>query len=155
MWSGVILMEDDAFTSCQFWPLFLDFFVQFYYLATVDILVDSLVPLEQLKINNTFEIHQTLSITFFWWISAFDVDCMYLSLCVVSIFHKKKMSSTLQQRVCIKFCVKNGFDGAQTLEMLEKCFGNDTLKKCNVFRWHERFRSGRESVEDDECSGRP
>ena len=37
------------------------------------------------------------------------------------------MSSTLQQRVCIKFCVKNGFNGAQTLEMLEKCFGNDTL----------------------------
>ena len=30
MWSGVILMEDGAFTSCQFWPLFLDFFVQFH-----------------------------------------------------------------------------------------------------------------------------
>ena len=65
------------------------------------------------------------------------------------------MSSTLQQRVCIKFCVKNGFNGAQTLEMLEKCFGNHTLTRSNVFRWHERFRSGRESVEDDERSGRP
>ena len=30
MWSGVILIRDDAFTSCQFWPLFLDFFVQFH-----------------------------------------------------------------------------------------------------------------------------
>ena len=49
-------------------------------------------------------------------------------------FSQKKMSLTLQQRVCIKFCVKNGFNGAQTLEMLEKCFGNDT-----------RCRSGRES----------
>ena len=65
------------------------------------------------------------------------------------------MSSTLQQQVCIKFCVKNGFNGAQTLKMLEKCFGNDTLTRSNVFRWHERFRSGRESVEDDERSGRP
>ena len=39
--------------------------------------------------------------------------------------------------------------------MLEKCFGNDTLTRSNVFRCHERFRSGRESVEDDERSGRP
>ena len=38
-------------------------------------------------------------------------------------FSQKKMSTTLQQRVCIKFCVENGFNGAQTLEMLEKCFG--------------------------------
>ena len=81
--------------------------------------------------------------------------CVHLSLCVVSIFHKKKMSSTSQQRVCIKFCVKNGFNDAQTLEMLVKCFGNDTLTRSNFFRSHERFRSGRESVEDDECSGRP
>ena len=58
-------------------------------------------------------------------------------------------------RLCIKFCVKNGFNGTQTLGMLEKCFGNDTLTRSNVFRWHERFRSGRESVEDDEHSGRP
>ena len=65
------------------------------------------------------------------------------------------MSSTLQQRVCIKFFVKTGFDGAQTLEMLEKCFGNDTLTRSNIFRSHERFRRGRESVEDDERSGRP
>ena len=65
------------------------------------------------------------------------------------------MSLTLQQLVCIKFCVKNGFNGAQTLEMLKECFGNNTLTRSNVFRWHERFRSGRESVEDDERSGRP
>ena len=65
------------------------------------------------------------------------------------------MSSTLQQRVCIKFNVKNGFNGAQTLEMLEKYFGNDILTRSNVFRWYEYFRSGRESVEDEERSGRP
>ena len=69
-------------------------------------------------------------------------------------FSQKKISSTLQQRFCIKFCVKNGFNSAQTLEMLEKCFGNDTLTRSNVFRWHERFRSGRESVQDDKRCGR-
>ena len=41
------------------------------------------------------------------------------------------------------------------MEMLEKCFSNDTLTRSKVFRWHECFRSGRESVEDDERSGRP
>ena len=61
----------------------------------------------------------------------------------------------MQQRACIKFCVKNGFNGAQTLEMLEKCFANDSLTRLNVFCLHERFRSGRKSVEDDERSGRP
>lgn len=65
------------------------------------------------------------------------------------------MDLNLQQRTCIKFCVKNGFNGARTLEMLEKCFGNDSLKKTVVYQWHERFKSGRESIEDDERSGRP
>lgn len=61
----------------------------------------------------------------------------------------------MQQRVCIKFCVKNEFNSAKTLEMLEKFFGNDALKKTAVYQWHERFILDRESVEDDERSGRP
>jgi len=64
------------------------------------------------------------------------------------------MELNLQQRICIKFCVKNGFNGVKTLEMLGNCFGSDTLKKTAVYEWHERFKSGRESVEDDERSGR-
>ncbi|XP_011054411.1 PREDICTED: uncharacterized protein LOC105146071 [Acromyrmex echinatior] len=39
--------------------------------------------------------------------------------------------------------------------MLGNCFGSDVLKKTTVYEWHERFRSGRESVEDNERSGRP
>jgi len=39
------------------------------------------------------------------------------------------MKLNLQQQVCIKFCIKNGFNGVKTLEMLRNCFGNDTLKK--------------------------
>ena len=61
----------------------------------------------------------------------------------------------MQQRVCIKFCVKNGFNGVKTLEMLGNCFGSDTLKKTAIYEWHEHFKSGRESVEDDGRSGWP
>ncbi|KAG5314739.1 SETMR methyltransferase, partial [Acromyrmex insinuator] len=39
--------------------------------------------------------------------------------------------------------------------MLGNCFGSDVLKKTTVYEWHERFRSGRESVEDNERSSRP
>ena len=62
------------------------------------------------------------------------------------------MELNLQEGVCIKFCVKNGFNGVKTLEMLRNCFGSDTLKKTAVYEWHERFKSGRE---DDERSGKP
>ena len=42
----------------------------------------------------------------------------------------------------------------KTLEMLGNCFGSDTLKKTAVYEWHERFKSDRESVEDDERRSR-
>lgn len=61
----------------------------------------------------------------------------------------------MQERVCIKFCVKNGINGAKTMEMLEKCFGGDASKKTVVYRWHARFRDGRECINDDERTGRP
>jgi len=35
----------------------------------------------------------------------------------------------------------------KTLEMLGNCFGN-ILKKTAIYEWHERFKSGRESIED-------
>ncbi|XP_033213941.1 uncharacterized protein LOC117171005 [Belonocnema kinseyi] len=41
------------------------------------------------------------------------------------------------------------------LEMLEKCFGSYALKKTAVYQWHERFKNGRESINDDDRSGRP
>ena len=48
-------------------------------------------------------------------------------------FLQLKMELNLQQRVYIKFCVKNGFNGVKILEMLGNCFGNDTLKKTAVY----------------------
>ncbi|KAG5331208.1 OR94B protein, partial [Acromyrmex charruanus] len=39
--------------------------------------------------------------------------------------------------------------------MLQKCYGDDTLSKTQVYQWYERFKSGREAVEDDARPGRP
>ena len=39
------------------------------------------------------------------------------------------MELNLQQRVCIKFCFKNGFNGVKTLEMLGNWFFSVWVKK--------------------------
>lgn len=67
------------------------------------------------------------------------------------------MTSTgnLELRSVIKFCVGLKKSPSETLRMIEE---SDTLEKCGktfVYKWHERFRSGRTSVEDDERRGRP
>jgi hypothetical protein len=65
------------------------------------------------------------------------------------------MDGKIEQRVCIKFCVEVGKSAAETLEMLLEAFGEHSLSRTVVFEWHSRFKAGRVSVENDECSGRP
>jgi hypothetical protein len=60
-----------------------------------------------------------------------------------------------EQRVAIKFCLKAGLSATETLVLVQKAYGNEAMKRLNVFRWYFRFRDGRELIEDDERSGRP
>lgn len=67
------------------------------------------------------------------------------------------MTSTgdVELRAAIKFCVGLDKTPSETLKMLES---SKTTKKCCkalVFKWHKRFREGRDSIEDDERCGRP
>lgn len=61
----------------------------------------------------------------------------------------------LEQRIVIKFLVKLGKNGAETLEMLRKVYGGETMSEARVYEWHKRFREGREDVHDDKKTGRP
>jgi hypothetical protein len=65
------------------------------------------------------------------------------------------MDGKIKQHVCIKFCVKLGKSATETTDMLCEAFGEHSLSQRAVFQWHSRFKTGRVSVEDDECSGRP
>jgi hypothetical protein len=65
------------------------------------------------------------------------------------------MDGKIEQRVCIKFCLKLGKSATETLEMLREAFGEHSLSRTSVFEWHSRFKAGRASVEDDERSRRP
>ncbi|UYV71440.1 hypothetical protein LAZ67_8003203 [Cordylochernes scorpioides] len=70
---------------------------------------------------------------------------------VIDFYLLKKMD----QRTCIKFCVKNGIKCADAFRMLTVAYGEATLDRSNVYRWYTMFSEGREDVNDEERAGRP
>jgi hypothetical protein len=58
-------------------------------------------------------------------------------------------------KVTKKFGFKAGLSATETLVLVQKAYGNETLNRSNVFRWNSRFRTGWDLVEDDERGGRP
>jgi hypothetical protein len=60
-----------------------------------------------------------------------------------------------EQGVNIKFCFKAGKSATETLVLVQKAYGNEAVKRSNVFRWYSRFRDVRYLVEDDDRGGRP
>ncbi|UYV74026.1 hypothetical protein LAZ67_11001872 [Cordylochernes scorpioides] len=71
---------------------------------------------------------------------------------IVFDFHLLKK---IDQRTCIKFCVKNEIKCADAFRMLTVAYGEDTLDRSNVYRWYKMFSEGREDVNDEERAGRP
>ncbi|XP_053990042.1 protein GVQW3-like [Hylaeus volcanicus] len=54
----------------------------------------------------------------------------------------------MEQRVCLKLYVSNGITATQSLKMLQKCYGESTLSRTQVFEWHKAFSEGREVLEN-------
>jgi len=54
-----------------------------------------------------------------------------------------------EQRCAIKFCVKLGESSTVTYEKLQRAYGEHSLSRAQVFRWHKAFLEGREQVEED------
>ncbi|KYN36550.1 hypothetical protein ALC56_09095, partial [Trachymyrmex septentrionalis] len=61
----------------------------------------------------------------------------------------------MDQRICIKFCMKNKIKCADAFRMLTVAYGEATLDRSNVYRWYKMFSEGREDVNDEERAGRP
>ena len=57
---------------------------------------------------------------------------------------------TLEERYAIKCCFKLGKNATETYGMLQTAFGASCMNRASVFKWHKRFKEGRESVRDDE-----
>ena len=65
------------------------------------------------------------------------------------------MDSKEEQRGAIKFCYNAGFSASDTVELVQKAYGDSAPSRTTVFEWFKRFRERRESLKDDERSGRP
>ena len=69
--------------------------------------------------------------------------------CVAIAF---KTSEQVEQKICIKFCIKLEHSSAETIGMIQKAFWDDAAQ---IKVWHKCFKNGQESVESNPCSGRP
>ena len=78
-----------------------------------------------------------------------------LSVCVLMCSSIFLLFEKIDQRNCIKFCVKNEIKCARTFEMLTVAFGVSTMSRTQVQLRYNRFKEGRENVNDDARPGCP
>jgi hypothetical protein len=62
---------------------------------------------------------------------------------------------TFEMQGNIKFCVKPNKSATETFACLTEAYGDTTLLRTVVFKWHKAVKDGRENVEKDPRSGRP
>ena len=65
------------------------------------------------------------------------------------------MARRVEQRICVKFCIKLEHSSAETIRMIPKAFRDDAVSAAQTKAWQRCFKDGRESVERDPHSGRP
>ena len=61
----------------------------------------------------------------------------------------------LEQRTNIKFLVKLGKSGNEIRAMLVQVYGDNAMKKTAVYKWVKHFSERKETVIEEERSGRP
>ena len=59
------------------------------------------------------------------------------------------------QRAIVFFLWKEGTPAADIVHRLKNVFGGLAMQKTAVYKWLQRFETGRQSLEDDPRSGRP
>ena len=65
------------------------------------------------------------------------------------------MQENIEQRYAIKFFVKLNKSATETFASLTEAYGDATLSRTMVFKWHKAFKEGRENVVNYPRSGRP
>ena len=65
------------------------------------------------------------------------------------------IDKNIEERICLKFYIANGISYAESLEKLQKDYGESTLSKIRAYEWYSAFKSGRDVLEDLPRSARP
>ena len=55
-----------------------------------------------------------------------------------------------EERYAMKLCFELGKNTRETYGMFQTAFGASCMNRASVFKWHKRFKEGRESVRGDE-----
>ena len=88
---------------------------------------------------------------FGWHIYIYIYIYIYVCVCVcVCVYTWCLQSGHEEERHAIKLCFKLGKNATETYGMRQTDFGASCLNRASVFKWHKRFKEGRESVRDDE-----
>ena len=61
----------------------------------------------------------------------------------------------MEQRYCIKFCLKLGDRQVEIIRKFHTVFGDDAMGITQIKVWYNRFKDGRTSVESEPRSDRP
>ena len=72
----------------------------------------------------------------------------YCCLCMIvfSNLVTFTMQENIEQWYAIKFCVKLNKSATETFASLTEAYGDATLSRTMVFKWHGAFKEGRENV---------
>ena len=81
----------------------------------------------------------------------------WVNVCLVpsAIFASWIMKDLEELHVCVNFCFKLEKTFTETFQMSQQAYGKDCLSRTQCYEWYQRFKSGRNSIEDDPKSGRP
>ena len=61
----------------------------------------------------------------------------------------------VETRATINVCVKLDMTPTQTYDKMTAAYTNYKVRRMLIFKWHKRFRDGRESLEEAFRSDRP
>ena len=69
----------------------------------------------------------------------------YCCLCMVVFYNLVTfaMKENIKQRYAIKFCVKLNKSATETFASLTEAYGDETLSRSMIFKWHKAFRGPR------------
>ena len=66
-----------------------------------------------------------------------------------------KVHVSVEQRIIIKFLMKEGCKPSEICSRLKRQYGEKTLSYVSVYNWSSAFKKGRETVENEPHESRP